>query len=49
MLKELRVRNDGVALLLADQRMPHLDGVEFLQQAKVIFPDAQARIAHCLR
>ena len=27
------VRNDSVALLLADQRMPRMDGVEFLQQA----------------
>ena len=28
LLKGLKVRNDGVALLLADQRMPHMDGVE---------------------
>jgi len=40
-LKALKVRNDGVALLLADQRMPRMDGVEFLQQAKQIFPDAK--------
>jgi thioredoxin reductase (NADPH) len=40
-LKELKVRNDGVALLLADQRMPRLDGVEFLQQAREIYPDAK--------
>ena len=41
LLKGLKVRNDGVALLLADQRMPHLDGVGFLQQAREIFPDAK--------
>jgi len=41
LLKELRVRNDGVALLLADQRMPHMDGVGFLRQARQIFPDAK--------
>ncbi len=29
-LKQLKVRNDSVALLLADQRMPHMDGVAFL-------------------
>jgi thioredoxin reductase (NADPH) len=29
---ELKVRNDRVALPLADQRMPRIDGVEFLQQ-----------------
>jgi thioredoxin reductase (NADPH) len=40
-LRELKVRNQGVALLLADQRMPGLDGVGFLQQAKEIFPDAK--------
>ncbi len=41
LLKQLKVRNDSVALLLADQRMPRMDGVEFLQQAMVIFPDAK--------
>src|SRR6201981_1019731 len=41
LLKGLKVRNDGVALLLADQRMPHLDGVGFLQAARKIFPDAK--------
>jgi len=41
LLKELRLRNDGVALLLADQRMPRMDGVGFLQEAKQIFPDAK--------
>ena len=41
MLKQLKVRNDGVALLLADQRMPHMDGVGFLQEARQIFPEAK--------
>ena len=40
-LKQLRLRNDGVALLLADQRMPHMDGVGFLQEARQIFPEAK--------
>jgi thioredoxin reductase (NADPH) len=40
-LKQLKLRNDGVALLLADQRMPHMDGVGFLQEARQIFPDAK--------
>jgi len=40
-LKGLRVRNDGVALLLADQRMPRMDGVGFLQAARQIFPEAK--------
>jgi thioredoxin reductase (NADPH) len=41
LLKQLRVRNDSVALLLADQRMPRMDGVEFLQEATRIFPEAK--------
>src|SRR5579864_7273259 len=41
LLKGLKVRNDGVALLLADQRMPRIDGVGFLQAAKEIYPDAK--------
>lgn len=40
-LKELRVRNDSVALLIADQRMPRMNGVEFLQEGMRIFPDAK--------
>src|ERR1700685_424480 len=41
LLRQLKVRNDSVALLLADQRMPHMDGVEFLQEGMRIFPDAK--------
>ncbi len=40
-LKQLKLRNDPVALLLADQRMPVMTGVEFLEQAKQIYPDAK--------
>jgi len=40
-LKQLKVRSDEVALLLADQRMPRMDGVDFLQQGMQIFPDAK--------
>jgi thioredoxin reductase (NADPH) len=41
LLKQLKVRNDSVALLLADQRMPRMDGVGFLREAMQIFPDAK--------
>src|ERR1700683_3263825 len=41
LLKQLKVRNDSVALLLADQRMPRMDGVAFLQEATQIFPNAK--------
>jgi CheY-like chemotaxis protein len=37
LLKQLKVRNDSVALLLADQRMPKMDGVAFLQEAQHVF------------
>jgi thioredoxin reductase (NADPH) len=41
LLKQLKVRSDSVALLLADQRMPHMDGVEFLQEGMRIYPEAK--------
>lgn len=40
-LRQLKTRNDDVALLLADQRMPLMDGVEFLGQAMQLYPDAK--------
>jgi thioredoxin reductase (NADPH) len=41
LLNQLKVRNDSVALLLADQRMPKMDGVHFLQEAREVFPEAK--------
>src|SRR5580692_11606801 len=41
LLKQLKLRSDSVALLLADQRMPRIDGVHFLQEAMHIYPDAK--------
>jgi thioredoxin reductase (NADPH) len=40
-LRQLKLRNDGVALLLADQRMPQMDGVNFLSEAMQIYPEAK--------
>jgi thioredoxin reductase (NADPH) len=40
-LKELKARNNPVALLLADQRMPQMDGVGFLSEAMGIHPAAK--------
>jgi thioredoxin reductase (NADPH) len=41
LLKQLKLRSDSVALLLADQRMPRIDGVHFLQEAMHIYPEAK--------
>jgi thioredoxin reductase (NADPH) len=40
-LKELQKRNEQAALFLADQRMPHMTGVQFLELARAIFPEAK--------
>jgi thioredoxin reductase (NADPH) len=41
LVKQLKLRNEALALLLVDQRMPHMSGVVFLEQAMNIFPDAK--------
>ena len=40
-LRQLDERGETAALLLSDQRMPQMSGVEFLEQAQAIFPDAR--------
>ena len=40
-LRELKARNNPVALLLVDQRMPNMDGVGFLAEAMDIHPQAK--------
>ena len=40
-LRELKARNNPVALLLADQRMPQMNGVGFLSEAMELFPQAK--------
>ena len=39
--RQLKERNDIVALFLSDQRMPGMTGVDFLQHALTIYPDAK--------
>src|SRR6059036_1234023 len=39
--KQLKLRNETVALFLVDQRMPRMSGVEFLEQAIELYPDAK--------
>jgi thioredoxin reductase (NADPH) len=40
-LKELKLRDEKVSLLLADHRMPGMTGVEFLEQARQFYPKAR--------
>lgn len=40
-LQELKKKNEQVALLVVDQRMPEMQGVDFLVEALKIFPDAR--------
>src|SRR5215218_7779963 len=40
-VRELKIRNNSIALFLIDQRMPGVSGVEFLGQAITLYPDAK--------
>lgn len=40
-LQRLQLRNDPVALLLVDQRMPRQTGVEFLAEAMTLYPEGK--------
>jgi thioredoxin reductase (NADPH) len=40
-LRQMKLRDEQVAVLLADYRMPHMNGIEFLEQAMDIFPYAR--------
>ncbi|MGH2816368.1 MAG: response regulator, partial [Actinomycetota bacterium] len=40
-LREIKLRGDPVAVLLADYRMPEMSGLEFLEQAMDLFPHAR--------
>jgi thioredoxin reductase (NADPH) len=41
LLRELKSRGDPSALFLVDQRMPGMTGVEFLERAVDLYPDAK--------
>ena len=47
-LKQLQLRSEEAALLLSDQRMPGMQGTEFLTEAAKVFPARQTRPAHRL-
>ena len=41
LLRQLKTRGDAVALMLADQRMPRMTGLEVLGQGMELFPEAK--------
>ena len=41
LLSEMRARGDVVALMVSDQRMPGMEGTEFLTRARKIYPEAK--------
>ena len=40
-LREMKLRGDLVAVILADYRMPEMNGIEFLEQAMDLYPGAR--------
>src|ERR1700749_1950488 len=40
-LREIKLRGEQVAVLVADYRMPHMNGIEFLEAAMDLFPLAR--------
>ncbi|MGA2207079.1 MAG: FAD-dependent oxidoreductase [Terracidiphilus sp.] len=40
-LTQLKTRDEPVALLVSDQRMPGMNGVEMLERARAIYPEAR--------
>ena len=40
-VRQLKQRNEAIALFLVDQRMPEMSGTEFLAAARRVFPEAR--------
>lgn len=41
LIKELKLKNETVAMFISDQRMPEMEGIVFLEKTKEIFPEAK--------
>jgi thioredoxin reductase (NADPH) len=42
LIKDLKLKNETVALFISDQRMPEMEGTTFLEKTKDIYPDAKS-------
>jgi thioredoxin reductase (NADPH) len=40
-IRQLKRRNDEIALFLTDQRMPEMEGTDFLEEAMKLYPEAR--------
>ncbi len=40
-INELKRKGENIALLLSDQKMPEMQGVEYLEKAKLFYPEAK--------
>jgi len=40
-LRQMKLRGEQVAVILADYRMPEMNGIEFLEQAMDLYPGAR--------
>ena len=41
LIKELKLKNESVAMFISDQRMPEMEGIAFLEIAQEIYPEAK--------
>lgn len=41
LIRQLKLKSETVALIISDQRMPEMEGIAFLEQAKAIFENAR--------
>ncbi|WP_194777522.1 FAD-dependent oxidoreductase [Pararhodonellum marinum] len=40
-MKALKLKNEALALIISDQRMPEMDGVTLLEKARIIYPETK--------
>jgi len=41
LINELKLKGETLALIVSDQRMPEMEGIEFLEKAKKVFPETK--------